>query len=195
LAKLNLVELTPIQEEALPTVLNNKSAIITSQTGTGKTLCYLLPILNDINFETRKIQTIIVLPTKELARQVYSKVLDFKKEQSSLKSSLLIGNMDINIQQQQLRSNPPHIVIGTVTRVLDLLKNKTINRDVNKIVLDEVDMLLDLGFFNQINNIFSLINTFVLQKIACSATVHSSLANQLKKYFTNAKIFNTSTSV
>jgi ATP-dependent RNA helicase CshB len=192
---LNLVELTPIQEATLPSVLNNKSAIITSQTGTGKTLCYLLSILNDINFDIRKIQTIIVLPTKELARQVYSKVLDFRKEQINLKCSLLIGNMDINIQQQQLRSNPPQIVIGTVTRVLDLLKNKTINRDVNKIVLDEVDMLLDLGFFNQINNIFSLINTFTLQKIACSATVHSSLANQLKKYFTNAKIFNTSTSV
>jgi ATP-dependent RNA helicase CshB len=192
---LNLTELTPIQRQSLPTVLEKKSAIITSQTGTGKTLCYLLPILNDINFEIKKIQTIIVLPTKELARQIYSKVLIFKNQQPNLKCALLIGNTDINLQQQQLRSNPPHIVVGTVTRILDLLKNKCINRDIDKIVLDEVDMLLDLGFFSQINNIFTLTNTYTLQKIACSATIHNSFANQLKKYFTNAKIFNTSSSL
>jgi ATP-dependent RNA helicase CshB len=130
-----------------------------------------------------------------LARQVYSKLVDFKLNQPSLKCNLLIGNIDIKLQEHQLRTNPPQIVVGTASRILELLKNKSINRDVNKLVLDEADMLMDLGFFKIINDIFALTNSYNLQKIACSATVHDSLANQLKKYFTTAKIVNTSTTI
>ncbi|GHU27612.1 hypothetical protein FACS1894152_4460 [Bacilli bacterium] len=188
-------ELTEIQTEALPFALNHKSLIITSQTGSGKTLCYLLPILQNTDLSQRKTQAIIVLPTKELARQVYSRFLDFKPYQKDLRCTLLIGNMDVHQQIQSIRSNQPQIVIGTVTRILDLMKNGTINKDINTLVLDEADMLLDMGFHQQVNQIFDLVRTKELQKIACSATTHYSLANQLRKYFQNTKVITVGKSI
>lgn len=188
-------ELTSIQTEALPFALNHKSLIITSQTGSGKTLCYLIPILQDIDFIQKKTQAVIILPTKELARQVYSRFLDFKSHQKDLRCILLIGNMDVNQQIKSIRSNQPQIVIGTVTRVLDLMKNGVINKDINTLVLDEVDMLLDMGFHQQVNQIFDLVRTKELQKIACSATTHYSLANQLRKYFQNTKVITVGKSI
>jgi ATP-dependent RNA helicase CshB len=183
-----LTELTKIQEQALPYALNNKSLIIISQTGTGKTLCYLLPLLNRLNFNERRVQAVIVLPTKELARQISSKILQFKSVKSELRSTLVIGNQDINKQIQSIKNNPPQIVVGTVTRVLDLIKNRTINRDINIFVLDESDMLLDMGFNKQVNEIFQFVDSSKLQKIACSATTHYSLANHLKRYLGNIKV-------
>jgi ATP-dependent RNA helicase CshB len=188
-------ELTKIQEQALPYALNKKSLIITSQTGTGKTLCYLLPLLNALNFNERKVRGVILLPTKELARQVASKVLEFKSFQPELRSSLIIGNQDIHQQIQSLKSNPPQIVVGTVSRILELIKMHAIKRDINVLVLDEADMLIDLGFNRQVNEIFELVNSDVLQKIACSATTHYSLANHLKKYLGNTKVITASHSI
>ncbi|GHU48578.1 hypothetical protein FACS1894218_5880 [Bacilli bacterium] len=130
-----------------------------------------------------------------MARQVYSRFLDFKSHQKDLRCILLIGNMDVNQQIKSIRSNQPQIVIGTVTRVLDLMKNGVINKDINTLVLDEVDMLLDMGFHQQVNQIFDLVRTKELQKIACSATTHYSLANQLRKYFQNTKVITVGKSI
>jgi ATP-dependent RNA helicase CshB len=175
--------------------LNDKSLIITSQTGSGKTLCYLLPILNRLDFTLNKVQAIIILPTKELARQIYSKINDFKANQPRLKCSLLIGNQDINQQQHNLRSHPGQIVVGTVSRVHDLLKNKSINHDIKTIVMDEADMLMDLGFIPQIVAILNIVNTPTLQKIACSATTHLSLANSFKNFLGNTTVVTSSNSI
>lgn len=187
--------LTKIQEQALPYALSNKSLIITSQTGSGKTLCYLLPLLNRLNFNERKVQSVIVLPTKELARQVASKLLEFKSSQPQLRTTLVIGNTCINSQIQSIKTNPPQVIVGTVTRVLDLIKNRTINRDIGVLVLDEVDMLIDLGFNKQINEIFSLVNSPKLIKYACSATTHYSLAQHLHRYLGNTKVITASKSI
>jgi ATP-dependent RNA helicase CshB len=192
---MHISELTRIQEQALPYALNNKSLIITSQTGSGKTLCYLLPLLNRLNFNERKIQGVIVLPTKELARQVASKLLEFKSFNPSLRTTLLIGNQDIKPQIQSIKSNPPQIIVGTVTRVLDLIKNRTINRDIEMLVLDETDMLIDMGFHKQVNEIFELLNSPKLIKIACSATTHYSLAQHLRRYLGNTKVITANQSI
>lgn len=195
LTQMRLSELTKIQESALPYALSGRSLIITSQTGTGKTLCYLLPLLNRLNFDEKRIQGVIVLPTKELARQVASKLLEFKSYKPELRTTLLIGNQDINQQIQSIKSNPPQIIVGTVTRVLDLIKNRTINRNINMLVLDETDMLIDMGFNKQVNEIFQLVNSSNLQKIACSATTHYSLAQHLRHYLGNTKVITTSQSI
>jgi ATP-dependent RNA helicase CshB len=195
LSTLSISKATEIQEKTLPYLIKGKSLIITSCTGSGKTYCYLLPILNGIDFSIKKIQAIILLPTKELARQVYTKIIDFKKNEERLKATLLIGNMDINKQIQNVKSNPPQIIVGTVTRTLDLINKKIINRDISFFVIDEADMLLDLGFGKQVSQIFASINSFKLQKIACSATIHTSLANQFKNYLGNTIVVSSSESI
>jgi superfamily II DNA/RNA helicase len=79
--------------------------------------------------------------------------------------------------------------VGTIALILDFVKDRTINRDIDTIALDEADMLFDLGFMNQTNELFDLINNFKLQKIACSASLHQAFSNKLKKFFSNAEIF------
>jgi ATP-dependent RNA helicase CshB len=196
LDRLKIKEATPIQETALPYLLAGNSSIITSQTGSGKTLCYLLPILNKLEYENNNVQAIIILPTKELARQVYSRLLDFKNDDKLLKPSLIIGNGNLDQQLISLRKNPAQIVVGTTTRIIDLLHKKIFNPHLIKtIVLDEVDMLMDLGFANQVADIMNYVDTPTLQKIACSATTHESLSNKLAKYFKNTKVISTSKSI
>jgi ATP-dependent RNA helicase CshB len=197
LKNLKINELTKIQEQVIPYVLNHHSVIVTSRTGSGKTLCYLIPILERINVEEKNTQAIIVVPTKELARQIYSKVNEFQKCCPKLKTLLLIGfgENDMERQKKSLINNPPHIIIGTVVKTLELLQQKAINKNIDILVLDEVDMFIDLGFMSQINKILDIVDTPKLQKIACSATTHESLANQLKNYFKDTKVISTSKTI
>ncbi|GMO13518.1 MAG: DEAD/DEAH box helicase [Mycoplasmoidaceae bacterium] len=195
LESLKIKELTKIQEESLPTTIKGKSVIITSQTGSGKTYCYLIPILNQIDLSQNRTQAIIILPTKELSRQVYSKILDFKKNESKIKIELLIGSNNIDEQKNKIKNNPPHIIIGTTVRIFELLQQKIINRNISVIAFDEVDMLLDQGFAKQIDDILSFTNSDSLQKIACSATTHESIANRFSNYFKNTKVISTSKSI
>jgi ATP-dependent RNA helicase CshB len=154
-----------------------------------------LPVLNNIDLNLKKTQAIIILPTKELSRQIYNKLLEFKKDQSLLKICLLMGSFDIQEQIRSLKANPSQIIVGTVSRINDLIKNKTINKDIKTLVLDEADMLIDLGFIKQVNEIFQSVNSDSLQKIACSATTHESLSNSLKKYLGNTKVISNSKSI
>lgn len=192
---MHIEKLTKIQERAIPHALGYKSLVVTSQTGSGKTLCYLLPLLNRLNFNEHKIQGVIVLPTKELARQINSKLSEFKPFQHNLRTLLVIGNQDIKLQVHSIKANPPQIIVGTVTRVLDLIKNHTINHNINTLVLDEVDMLIDLGFNKQVNEMFELVDSPDLIKFACSATTHYSLAQHLRHYLGNTKVINIDQSI
>jgi ATP-dependent RNA helicase CshB len=187
-------ELTKIQEESLPLTLKRKSVIITSQTGSGKTLCYLIPLLNNIDFSS-KTQALIILPTKELARQVYSKILEFKNNEPQLRAALILGNSNIEQQKQSIKNNPPQIIVGTTVRIYDLLNEKVINRNVKMIALDEVDILMDQGFAKQIDEILNFIDNKDLQKIACSATTHESLANRFSKHFKDTKVVATNKNI
>lgn len=181
---------TPIQEKMIPLALANKNVVGIAPTGTGKTFAFLVPILNKLE-SFNKIQAIILAPTRELARQI-SKVLDpFKKASPWLKTVLLTGGVELQTQINQMKINP-QIVIGTPTKIMEVFNE--IKPDLTKlktIVLDEVDMLMDLGFSNTIGTIFeTYINKYDIQKMATSATLHDLLSNQLAKYFTNTEIIN-----
>lgn len=185
---LGIKNLTPIQEAAIPPLLHNDSLIITSQTGSGKTFCFLLPILNKINVESQATEALIVAPTKELARQIYSTLLPLYKY-IKLPIALAIGNNDWNSTKNKFKKNPQKIIIGTPSKINELLVEKIISRsDINTVVFDEADMLLDSGFLNITKSIFGLVDKPNLQKIACSATTHESLANSLSNYFKNTKV-------
>jgi superfamily II DNA/RNA helicase len=103
----NFEKLTNIQEKVLPTTLARKSVIITSNTGTGKTLCYVLPILNNLNEQTTNL---VVVPTKELARQVYSSFLLLASKNNI---QLVIGDNNNQARLQTIKHQKPDVIVTT----------------------------------------------------------------------------------
>lgn len=144
---------TPIQDQAIPLLLQGKDVIGTANTGTGKTAAFLIPLVH--NVLTKKInRVLIVTPTRELAAQIQSE-LDFFKAKTGLGSVLCIGGLSPKIQMQQLKKEPAFI-IGTPGRLLDLEQQAALHfRKYDAIVLDEVDTMLDMGFINDIKYIIS----------------------------------------
>ncbi|MDE5599763.1 MAG: DEAD/DEAH box helicase [Ureaplasma sp.] len=195
LKKDNISKFNEIQIKTWSKYFKNKNIIGISPTGTGKTLAFLLPILNNLELEN-KLQSIIISPTRELARQIYQKINEFKKFQPYLKAKLLIGGESIENQIESLKKTP-QIIIATVDRLLEIIKQNYQNVNwsyLKSIVIDEADMLLDLGFFNQIDSIFNFLNDVCpnIQKLAFSATIHELLSHKLSKYFKNAEVINLS---
>ncbi len=144
---------TPIQDEAIPLLLEGKDIIGTANTGTGKTAAFLIPLVN--NLLTKKTNKVLIItPTRELAAQIQAE-LAFFSARTGHTSALCIGGLNIYHQIDTLRRNPS-FVIGTPGRLKDLEQNRGF--DLGKytsIVLDEVDTMLDMGFINDIKYIIS----------------------------------------
>jgi len=142
---------TPIQDQAIPLILQGKDIIATANTGTGKTAAFLIPLVNNV-LTKKTSRVLIIAPTRELATQIDTELKSFK-EKTGLWSALCIGGSSIGYQAQVLRKDPA-FVIGTPGRLMDLEQNKLINfSKFSSIVLDEVDRMLDMGFINDIKNI------------------------------------------
>lgn len=185
---LKIKGMTDIQSKTIPLILKNKNVIGVSSTGSGKTLSFLIPIMNQLKLD-QSIQSIIITPTRELARQIHSITNLFKKYEPKLKTQLLIGGKDYNQQIKNINNSRPQILICTVEKLKLALKNEDLNIDSLKyLTLDEADMLMDLGFFNDLDYIFKKIDNNELVKNAWSATLHELLSNQLSKYYKDTKI-------
>ncbi len=151
---------TPIQLKAIPHILKGRDLIATAQTGTGKTAAYVLPILNNLlnggPVCSNQVRVLILLPTRELAVQVGESVALYSK-QLPLRSIVVHGGVKINPQMQKL-CRGIDVLIATPGRLLDLYRQnavKFMNLDV--LVLDEADKMLDLGFMDEIKQIFSIL--------------------------------------
>lgn len=189
-----ITNLTSIQTQAIPLILKNQNVIGIAPTGTGKTLAFLLPIFQRLDF-SRKLQAIIVAPTRELARQIYSKALLFKKYNANLNLKLLIGGEAIKsqINASLLKSQ---VLIATPTRLKEVVKENALDfSQIKTLVFDEADMLMDLGFVDDLDFINQTVAKLDVQKISFSATLHEMLSIQLAKYFKNTKIVNVSNSI
>ena len=162
-------ELTPIQEKAIPLLLENQDVIIESPTGTGKTLAYLIPIFNKVQVDLKKTQAVILAPTRELVMQIQSVTQEWAKG-GDITSAALIGGADIKRQIEKLK-NHPHIVIGTPSRVHELITMKKLKmHEVKTLVLDEADQLLVPDMVRTIEaNIKSTLNE--RQLVVVSATI------------------------
>ncbi len=142
-------EATAVQERAIPVVRAGRDCIVQAQTGTGKTLAFLLPILERIKPQAEVAQALIVTPTRELAIQI-AKVAELVGEAAGISSLVIYGGQDIERQKQKLRRHP-QIIIGTPGRLLDHLRRGTIDLSrVNKLVLDEADEMMKLGFIEDV---------------------------------------------
>lgn len=194
---LKIKRYTDIQFKTIPSILKANNTIGVSETGTGKTYAYLFPILEKVDTNINDIQTIIILPTRELANQIYSKSIYFKKYNKNLKIKLLVGGTETDAINKKIEKNPPHILITTPQKFYELNSNYKLDlSNLKYIVLDEADMLIDLGFFGLIETIFNSIkNISNITKIAFSATLHEKLSIQLSKYFKSSKIFDVTNNI
>jgi ATP-dependent RNA helicase DeaD len=174
-------EPTAIQEQAIPHILAGKDVIGGSATGSGKTLAFGAGIIQ--NSEKGKgIQALVLTPTRELAEQVTKELYKFSKNKS-LKIVVVYGGVSINPQMDALKT--ADVVVGTPGRILDHLERRTINfSKVNTLVLDEADLMLDMGFVEDVEMIISQCPKN-RQTMLFSATIHSNIAHLIQKHMRN----------
>ena len=143
---------TPIQEQSIPLIKSGKDVIAEAQTGTGKTLAFLLPMFDNMSEDMNTIQGLIVTPTRELAIQITQEAKKLA-EGKNLNILAAYGGKDIGAQLKKLKGNI-HLVIATPGRLLDHLRRGTIKlHKLKTIVLDEADQMLLMGFKNDIEDI------------------------------------------
>ena len=187
--KLGFYEPTEIQERLIPTILKGDSAIGQSQTGTGKTHAYILPIINKLDPARNEVQAIITAPTRELANQIYHEVLKISEQASheeKFTARCYIGGTDKQRMIDKLKTQP-QIVIGTPGRINDLVKEKALFvHTASMLVIDEADLMLDMGFIEDIDQFASKMPE-KLQMLVFSATIPEKLKPFLKKYMENPK--------
>lgn len=171
LGKISIIEPTEIQEKAIKVALDGKDLIGESQTGTGKTLAYLLPIIEKIDVTKKEMQAIILAPTHELAIQIQNTIGEIKSNCNvGVTSTSLIGSGNINRQVDKLKTKP-HILVGSTGRILDLIKNKKISaHTIKTLVIDEGDKLLDKKNINTVKDIIKSVQK-TTQIMVFSATI------------------------
>jgi ATP-dependent RNA helicase RhlE len=154
---MGFVEPTPIQLRAFPIVLEGKDLIGTAQTGTGKTAAFALPILTSLS-RHGKFRCLVLEPTRELAAQVETAFRDYGRF-TDLRVTVLHGGVGYGKQREDLKRGVD-VVVATPGRLLDHLQQRTLHfRDVNILVLDEVDRMLDMGFLPDVRRIVEQIST------------------------------------
>ena len=172
---------TKIQTKAIPLILKNKDVIAGSETGSGKTLAFSCGIIQRSNLGSG-IQALVLVPTRELAEQVAEAFKTFSKYKS-LNVTTVFGGVSINPQITKLRRTD--IVIGTPGRILDHLNRETINfKRVKTLVLDEADMMLDMGFLPDVERIISCVPKN-RQTLLFSATISTDLEHLTNKHMNN----------
>ncbi len=176
----NIIYPTPVQKEAIPLIIEGHHLMTQSKTGTGKTLAYILPIIEQLKYVNN--EALILVPTRELAKQINSVIKDLRNPR--IKSMTIYGGVSINDQIQKLK-NGVNIIVGTPGRVIDLYKRKELSfRNVRFVVLDEGDRLWDMGFAPDVKYILSKVQT-EYQFMLFSATLDSDMRKLVQKYTKN----------
>lgn len=182
-------EPTPIQSQSIPYLMEGKDVIGQAQTGTGKTAAFGIPALEMLDVKSKKVQVVVLCPTRELANQVAEEMSKLAKYQNT-KMLPVYGGQPIDRQIKALRRGV-HIVIGTPGRVMDHIQRKTLKLDgVKMLVLDEADEMLDMGFREDIEFILSRVPG-QKQTVLFSATMPQPIIKLTKKYQQNPQMVKT----
>ena len=181
--ELGFSNLFPIQAQAIIPLLEGKDVIGQAQTGTGKTAAFGIPMVERVNPKIRRVQGLVLAPTRELAIQVAQRISRFSRY-SMLKVLPVYGGEPIQKQIRALERGV-HIVVGTPGRLIDHLRRGTLNLSSTKVVvLDEADRMLDMGFIDDINYILSRVPKD-RQLSLFSATIDQSVMNVCHRYMKN----------
>ena len=184
---LNFKILTPIQQEAIPYLLENETDLIAlAQTGTGKTAAFGLPILHKIEIKKKIPQAIILCPTRELCLQITKDIIEYSKYIKGVKITPVYGGANISTQIKSLKSGT-QIVVGTPGRVIDLINRKSLQlTSIEFTILDEADEMLNMGFKDDLDIILAE-TPQKKQTLLFSATMPKEVMRISKSYMFNPK--------
>lgn len=169
---------TPVQERAIPPLMDGKDIIAQAQTGTGKTFAFVLPILEKIDPSSEAVQAVIITPTRELALQITHEVNKLKNEETHVLA--VYGGQDVAKQANKLNGKA-HVVIATPGRLLDHLRRETVElTHIHQLVIDEADQMLEAGFLPDVQDIIRQCGS-ERQTMLFSATITSQVHSLAKK--------------
>ncbi|MCK5762726.1 MAG: DEAD/DEAH box helicase [Clostridiales bacterium] len=181
----NIFTPTPIQSMCIPLALAEENLIAEAQTGTGKTLAFLLPMFQNIDIDNKNIQCLVITPTRELAIQITS-VAKALSEIGDIDILAAYGGQDVNAQLHKLNGNV-QLVIGTPGRILDHIRRGTINfNHLKTLVVDEADQMFHIGFKPQLDEILSHLPENK-QTLCFSATIDNNIDIFSNEYLKDAK--------
>lgn len=184
--KMGFEEATPIQAETIPVALKGKDVIGQAQTGTGKTAAFGLPMLNKINSKEKRVQGLVIAPTRELAIQVQEELYELSKFKK-VKVMSVYGGASIGHQIKQIKQGA-QIVVGTPGRMLDHINRGTLKLNtVETLVLDEADEMLNMGFIEDIEKIISEVPS-ERQTLLFSATMPKPIQRIGERFMKNPEL-------
>lgn len=182
-------ETTPIQAKAIPVILEGKDIIAQAPTGTGKTCAFGIPALEGVDTRDHSVQVLILCPTRELVIQVAEELTALAKYKKDIRILPIYGGQQIDRQIKALRKRP-QIIVGTPGRIMDHLRRETLRLEgLNKIILDEADEMLNMGFREDIDIILESVPE-VRQFILFSATLAPAILEIANKYQNNPQTIN-----
>ena len=178
---------TEVQKESIPFLLNNDSDLISlAQTGTGKTAAFGIPTIQQVDLDNKNVQVIILCPTRELCVQICKDLESYSKYVDGIKLLAIYGGVNIQNQIKSLKKGV-HIIVGTPGRTKDLLNRKLLKLElVNRVVLDEADEMLSMGFKDELDFILEKTSE-EKQTMLFSATISKEVRNIAKRYMRDAK--------
>lgn len=176
---------TKVQEQAIPSILDNKDIIVKSQTGSGKTAAFAIPICELVEWDENKPQALILTPTRELAIQVKEDIFNIGRFKR-LKVAAVYGKAPISHQEKELKQKT-HIVVGTPGRTIDHIERGTLDTsNIKYLVIDEADEMLNMGFIEQIETIIDSLQEERVTMLL-SATMPLDIEDLCNKYMNNPK--------
>jgi ATP-dependent RNA helicase DeaD len=183
LKELGYETLTKVQEAVIPLVLVQKDIVVRSQTGSGKTAAFAIPVCEKIRVEQKKPQVLVLTPTRELAvqlKQDISNIGRFKR----IRCAVVFGRQPMEIQRRELKQRV-HIIVGTPGRTLDHIERKNINlEEVQYLIIDEADKMLDMGFIEQVEAVIKGLPASRVTMLF-SATMPDKIQEICKQYMKN----------
>jgi len=184
-SEMNITTMTHVQLAAIPRIQDGDNVVIQGHTGTGKTLGFVLPILEVIDTELSAVQAVIMAPSRELAMQISHEIAKLTKD-TGITSMALIGGANPVRQTEKLRKKSPHIVVGTPGRLAELEASRALNlKRVEILVIDEVDQCLQAPFKESIEELFKYaphhLQTVLVSATGDVDTVHEFVASHFNK--------------
>ena len=185
--EMGFINPTEVQEQSIPfLLLENRDLISLAQTGTGKTAAFGLPVIQKTELKNKYVQSIILCPTRELCIQICKDLETYSKYVSGIKILAVYGGTNIDTQIKSLNKGV-HIIVGTPGRTKDLIKRKVLKLElVDKVVLDEADEMLSMGFKDDLDFILERTRTD-RQTMLFSATISKEVKSISKRYMSDAK--------
>ncbi|MHC5373731.1 DEAD/DEAH box helicase [Enterococcus sp. LJL120] len=180
---------TEVQEKLIPVIQKGRSVVGQSQTGSGKTHTFLLPLMDKIDATLDEVQVVITAPSRELAGQIYQAALQIAKfSNPEIRVTNFVGGTDKQRQLDRLKFQQPHVVVGTPGRILDMMNEQALKiHTAFAFVVDEADMTLDMGFLTEVDQIAARLPEKI-QMLVFSATIPEKLRPFLRKYMENPLI-------